>query len=347
MQRERTTSATTLRLLTAALEDLGEDWRPILRACNIDPACIEDPEARIAQERFDSVWKAASTIANDPCIGLHAGERIHPRAVNLFGYLMLSSATLGDGIQRVARYQDVLTGQPWLRLVEGEAPSTRICVGIVHADPDSRAIHAEYVAALLLQVMNWVSEQPIEPLAVRFSHAARADVEEYRRVLRGSVYFGSERSEMTFAPGVLELPSQHANARFARLHEQYAAELLASQRDTSVAERVRKQLASGLESGPPDRSSVARSLGLSDRSLQRRLRDEGTKFRSVLDEWRKDLARQQLQQHDLPVAEVAYLTGFSEVSSFTRAVRRWFGCTPRQLRVQAVASDGLSRTVAG
>ena len=78
--------------------------------------------------------------------------------MNLFGYLMLSSATLGDGIHRIARYQGVLTGKPWIS-VEDEASGVRIRVGIEHEDADIRAIHSEYVAGLLLQVMSWVSER--------------------------------------------------------------------------------------------------------------------------------------------------------------------------------------------
>lgn len=341
MEDERTTSATTLRLLTAALQDLGHDWRQILEACEIDPDCIKDPEARIPQKRFDRIWRTASEVAGDPCIGLHAGERVHPRAVNVFGYLMLSSATVGDGIHRVARYQGVLTGKPWIA-IEDEPAGVRIQVGIEHEDPGIHAIHAEYVAGLLLQVMSWVSERAIEPVETRFTHAARGELAEYRRALRGPVRFGADRNELILEPGVLEIPSQHANARFANLHEKFASQLLTRQQDSSLAACVRRELAERLEAGPPDRSSVARHLALSERSLQRRLREEGTSFRSVLDEWRRDLAREKLQRHDLPIAEVAYLIGFAEVSSFTRAVRRWFGCTPGQLRTQPGDSDERS-----
>lgn len=328
-----TTSATTLRMFVSALEDLGADWRAILEACEVDPASIDDSELRVPQANFERIWKTASEVVGDPCIGLHTGERIHPRAVNLFGYLMLSSATLGEGLHRVGRYQAVLTGKPWLEVVD-EPSRTRLRVGIVNDDSDTRAIHAEYVAALLLQVMDWVSERPIEPIETRFSHAARGDESEYRRVCRGPVRFRAEHSELVLAPGVLEIPSKHANARFARLHEQFASQLLAEQQDTSLARKVREELAKRLESGAPDRATVARCLALSDRSLQRRLREEGTSFRAVLDAWRRDLAGEQLRRHDTPIAEVAYLTGFAEVSSFTRAVRRWFGCTPGQLRVE-------------
>ena len=341
MKDENSTSATTLRLLSAGLEELGADWRRILEQCEIDPACIVDPEARIPQRCCDRIWTTASEVAGDPCIGLHAGERVQPHAVNLFGYLMLSSATLGDGIHRVARYQRVLTGKPWID-VEDEPSGVRVRVGIEHEDPDTRAIHAEYVAALLLQVMSWVSEKSIQPVETRFAHAARGDIADYRKALRGPVRFGADRSELIFSPRVLEIPSQHANARFAHLHEEFAAQLLGRQQDASLATRVRMRLAEQLESGPIDRSTVARYLALSERSLQRRLREEGTNFRSVLDEWRRDLAREKLQRHGLPIAEVAYLTGFAEVSSFTRAVRRWFGCTPGQLRTQNTDSEARS-----
>jgi AraC-like DNA-binding protein len=334
-----------LRLLTAALEELGADWRQILKECEIDPACMTDPEARIPYQRFDRIWKTASKVTGDPCIGLHAGERVHPHAVNLFGYFMLSSATLRDGLHRIGRYQGVLTEKPWIA-IEDEPSGARIQVGIEHEDPEIRSIHAEYVAALLLQVMSWVSERAIEPVETRFAHAPRGDVSEYRRALRGPVRFGADRNELCLSPGVLDTPSQHANSRIAHLHEEFAAQLLLREQDSSLVTRVRRRLAEELESGPLDRSTVARYLALSERSLQRRLREEGTSFRSVLDEWRRDLAREKLQRYDLPIAEVAYLTGFAEVSSFTRAVRRWFGCTPGQLRTKPNDSDAPSESEA-
>jgi AraC-like DNA-binding protein len=331
MGSEPTTSATTLRLFAEALADLGVDWESILSSCGIDPAELHDPEARIPQDRFHRIWIAASEFTGDPCIGLHAGARIHPHAVNLFGYLMLSSATLGDGLERVARFQRVLTEQPWMTLDDSGA-CVRIRVGIEHGDAELRAIHAEYVSPLVLQVLSWVSESDIAPTEARFEHEARGEPSEYERILGCPVKFAAEQSDLVLTTETLDRPSIHANERFARLHQEFAEQLLASEKETRSAPRVRRALAECLESGAPGLPSVARRLGMSPRSLQRRLSEEQTSFSEVLEMLRRDIARDQLQRHDTPIAEVAYLTGFSEVSAFTRAVRRWFGRSPGRLR---------------
>jgi AraC-like DNA-binding protein len=331
MGSEPTTSATTLRLFTEALAGLGVDWESVLIRCDIDPAELDDPEARIPQDHFHRVWITARECTGDPCIGLHAGERIHAHAVNLISYLMLSSATLGDGLKRVARFQRVLTEQPWIAIDDSGAV-VRIRVGLEHRDAELRAIHAEYVAPLVLKLLGWVSEADIEPIEARFEHEARGEVSEYERILRCPVKFAAEQSDVVLTAETFARPSVHANERFALLHQEFAERLLASENETRTAPRVRRVLAERLESGAPGLPSVARRLGMSARSLQRRLSEEQTSFSDVLVTLRRDIAREQLERHDTPIAEVAYLTGFSEVSAFTRAVRRWFGRSPARLR---------------
>jgi AraC-like DNA-binding protein len=334
MDTQPTTSATTLRLFTEALEALRVDWRAILRSCDIDPAQLADPEARIPQDRFQHVWIAAQEWTGDPCIGLHAGVRIHAHAVNLFGYLMLSSTTLGDGLRRVAHYQRVLIAVPWVA-IDDSGVGVRVRVGTEHGDSEFRAIHAEYVAALVLQILGWVSETEIEPSEARFEHEPRGELSEYRRLLRCPVRFSADRNELVLDARTLDRPSIHADDALARVHEEFAHRLLASEEEATLTRRVRRALAEHLESGAVDLASVARQLGLSARSLQRRLAEERTSFREILENLRRELASEHLERHATPIAAVAYLTGFSEVSAFTRAVRRWFGLTPARLRREA------------
>ncbi len=335
MSIELTTSVTVLRLFRDALASLGADWEQILGLCDIAPEELDDCEARIAQHRIERIWTVACEVTRDPCIGLHAGEHVHPRAVNLFGYLLLSSETVGEGVERVARYQHALTGVPWIS-IQSEESSLWLRVGMQHGDREILAIHAEYVAALVLRMMSWVSETQIEPAEARFAHAPRGEPAEYERILRCPVKFEADQSELVMNSRMRHKPSMHANAEVARLHEHFATELLARQVREGVAHSVRRALAHQLESGPPDLASVARELAMSARSLQRRLAEEETSFREVLEILRRDLARRHLAHTSIPISEIAYLAGFSEASAFTRAVRRWFGRTPAQVRREAL-----------
>ena len=150
--------------------------------------------------------------------------------------------------------------------------------------------------------------------------------------MRCPVKFEADRSELVMCSRMLERPSVHANAGIARVHEDLAKELLARQVHEGLAHSVRQALAHQLESGPPDLASVAGELAMSPRSLQRRLAEEKTSFRDILERLRRDLARRHLEHTTISISEIAYLAGFSEVSAFTRAVRRWFGRSPAQVR---------------
>lgn len=330
-----TIAATILRVLVEALEEMGIDWRAVLIGCEIDPEQLQDPDALISQDSFEQIWIALQALTDDPCIGLHAGERVHTHAVNLFGYLLMSSATLGDGVRRVARYQQVLAGVPWLETDE-ETASTRLRIGAAARGDDVRAMHAEYVAALIPRMMGWVSDSEVVPEGVSFRHDARGPLGDYTRVLRCDVEFGAQHSEIVFDAATLARPSQQAEENLARLHEDFAERLLARRdEENEVTYRVRRLLAECLESGEADLRFVARELGMSSRSLQRQLSREGTTFSELLDGLRCEVAREHLERCKTPIAGVAHLAGFSDVSAFTRAASRWFGATPARLRQQA------------
>jgi AraC-like DNA-binding protein len=334
-----TTSASTLRLFVEALQALGPDWRSILRQCGIDPAQLSDPDLRIPQERFESVWIAARESSADPCIGLHAGERIHAHAVDLLGYLLLSSSTLGAGLRRFVHYQPVLTGEPWVGLTESGS-ALRVRVGAERGAPAFRAIHAEYVAALVIHLLEWVSETRVGAVEARFEHEAACEPADYRRTLRCPVKFLGTRNEIVLDAETLERPSLHADRALERVHEEFGDALLARSSHPAITRRVRHALAERLEAEARDLASVARRLGMSARSLQRRLAEEETSFRALLDDARRELARHHLERRATPIEAIAYLTGFSEPSAFTRAVRRWFGLTPAQIRVESGMSPG-------
>jgi AraC-like DNA-binding protein len=327
-----TIAATILRVLIEALEEMGIDWRVVLIGCEINPEQLEDPDARVSQESFEQIWITLQELTGDPCIGLHAGERVHTHAVNLFGYLMMSSATLGAGVRRVARYQQVLAGVPWIEMDE-DTTSARFRIGAAARSDDVRAMHAEYMAALLPRMMGWVSDGEVVPEGVSFRHDARGPLDDYTRVLRCDVEFGARHSELVFSAATLARPSQHAEESLARLHEDFAERLLARRdEEDDVTYRVRRLLAECLESGEADLRFVARQLGMSARSLQRQLAGEGTTFSGLLDGLRREVAREHLECCRTPIAGVAHLAGFSDVSAFTRAASRWFGATPARLR---------------
>lgn len=323
-----------LRLFAEGLERLGGDMAPVLAAAGIDAGVLSDKEARIPSAQYRLVWRAAAEVTGNPCIGLHVGEVVHPRAVNLFGYLLLSSETLGAGIERIVRYQRILAGKPFVGLRRTKR-DVRIAIGTPFRDPESRAVDAEYRAALVLQMLGWVSETEIRAREVRLAHPPRGPRADYERALHAPVLFRAEKSELVIDPALLARPSRSANMQVAAMLDEQGTRLLEGLGVTTLAGQVRRVLAADLDGSPPPLEAVARNLAMSARSLQRGLTAERTTFRAILDDLRREIARDYLESSEAPINEIAYLAGFSEPSAFSRAVSRWFGRSPIRVRQES------------
>jgi AraC-like DNA-binding protein len=159
------------------------------------------------------------------------------------------------------------------------------------------------------------------------------------------VVFEAEHNDIVFPAIELDTALPTANPALLRVNEQLLAQYLARLESSELAARVQSYLIQLLPSGEFEEAAIARALNLSLRTMQRKLRQEGTSFRELLDETRERLAVQYLEDSTMTVSEVAYLLGFSEVSSFSRAMRRWpqrvqrSNRQPRMLLDQSPISD--------
>ena len=324
-------SVTLLRFISEGLGALGADWRAIFQCCGIDPATIADSEARFARSSYDQLWPAAAKWTGDAAIGLHVGEQIQPRAVNILGYLLMSSSTVGEGLERAIHYHRVIAGENWIE-VEKRPNSMSIRLISGNLPEDARALHTEYVALLLLKLLSWIAGHDVHATEVRFTHPRLADEGEYQRALRCSVRFQCPENTVLLSGAVVDRPSLNANPEIARIHQEFAEHQLAEFGEESVAHEVAKQLASLLEVGPCDLPTIANVQHMSPRTLQRRLAEEDTTFQKILESLRRNLCLRHLKLTHVPLSEIAYLAGFADASSFNRAVRRWTGQTPLRYR---------------
>ena len=181
------------------------------------------------------------------------------------------------------------------------------------------------------------------PREVSFRHSRPQSVAEHERIFRSPVRFGRPSNELIFDSSLLALPMAKADAGLCAILDRHARELLAkSPRRGGLAERVRRLLGEALNGGDPRQEAVSQKLGISVRTLQRRLSEEGTSHQDLLDEVRSELSRRYLQESKLAICEVAYILGFSEPSAFHRAFRRWTGVTPKEFRRAQVSSQPQS-----
>lgn len=280
------------------------------------------------------LWEEATRLSGDPDFGLHLAEWVSSEAEDRFGVLafaMVSCATLGEQYRRMGRYVRLLHKETSLTL-EFEGDVARLVHGVRDHHASSRQPSEGMLALLLLRGRETLGEA-FKPREVRFVHPRPARTTEHERLFQAPARFACSRDELVFDRDLLDRPQRRAEPRlFALLEPQLERLLVETSEDHSVTRMCRRCVADGLIEGEPTLVTVAKKLRSSPRTLQRRLRDEGTSFADLLADVRHELALRHLQNPMVSIQEVAFLLGFSDASTFHRAFKRWTGTTPAEHR---------------
>jgi len=323
-----------VRLVLVQLEKLGEMGLPrdvLLREAKIDERQLRDPDGRIPLDAVTRLWHAAATHVPDPAFGLRLGADTSVREWGLVGYAMAYSSTVGSALNRFAHYGRVVSDALVVRIdAERDAAWVRLDV-----EPALRAFRPAVDARLaaLLSACREMVNGPVTPLLVQLSYRQPADVKEYERFFGAPLEFGSLASSFLLRSEDLARRVAVADETLVGYLETLADQKLASiGTERSLRERVRRALWSELSERTPTLEGVARSLGVSARTLQRQLRQEGVTFAKLLAELRRELAPSLLRDGQHGVSEVAFLLGYEDPSAFRRAFQRWFGRSPRSFR---------------
>ncbi|WP_397459378.1 AraC family transcriptional regulator [Pseudomonas asplenii] len=334
---ERTTSASWAMGIVKTLEMEGLDCRALFQQLGLDYAALDDPDARFAQDSMTRLWQRAVELSGNPAIGLNMGKVVRPASFHVAGYALMSSRTLAEGFMRLVRYQRIIAESADLSfrlLPEGYA-----LILTVHGDhlPPTRQ-SAEASLACALALCGWLTGRTLQPRKVLVQGSQPQDVAPYKQAFHAPLVFDAPYDALIFEKADMEAPLPTANEAMALLHDRFAGEYLARFSGSRVTHKARQVLCWLLPQGEPKRETVAQTLHLSQRTLQRRLQEEGTSFQTLLDDTRRELAEQYLAQPRMALLEVAYLLGFADPSNFFRAFRRWFEVTPGEYRARLQGS---------
>lgn len=333
---ESRVSASFLRDIVFHAAATGADAVLLLRTAGIDPAHLANPDDLVPSRRALALWRAAVELTGDRDLGLHLGERANPSALGLLAPVLLNAPTLGAAIEKLRLYARLVIDAIELRVVvdDGwcELEFTVIDAEHNYMREEPRQPMECTVAAFVTLASRLVG-RPLTLEHAAFRHASPASTSEHERILRSPVSFGAPRDRVRFRAEALDWPVLFSDDAVLVRHEQQVCEALrVSSDDRSMTSKTRKVVAALLRGSAPTLDEVARRVGMSERSLQRALKEEGTSFSSVLDDVRKELALWHLRSNETSVAQVALLLGFSESSAFHRSFKRWTGGTPRAHR---------------
>lgn len=324
-------------LLHGLLAARGLDADALVRRAGIDPAALADPNARIPDPKMFDLWRIAYQATGDEALGLEVGQRLHPSSTHALGFAWLASASVMDGLHRVQRYFGVVTDVE--RIALREAPGR---VSVALELPGGRPYMPEhaYDAFLVGLVCRCraIAGEDFRPLAVRNMRARPQCADRFEALFRAPVEFSAPEYALTFDRADLERALPTANAEIALANERVVQDYLVRLDRHDVVAAARRAIVQQLAAGSATQAGVARSLNMSARTLQRRLDAHGLTFTGLLETTRRELAMDYLRDSSRTVNEIAYLLGFSELSNFSRAFKRWTGRAPSAFRVPHAGS---------
>ncbi len=339
---ERTTSASWVRGIAGRLKSAGLDVHALFHEAQLDLDRLDDPDARFATEKISLLWELAVAGSGDPQIGLAVAPVMQPAGFDVVAYAMMSCRNLLEGLQFLVRYQRIVSDDVTISLQEEER-GWWVTIALSGGKRPVPRQRIEFVLTTLLTFLRWSSGHAIRPLAVEFAYHAPDAPQPYADLFGCPVAFDAMADRLLFSRADLTLPPQAANPVLADLHDRYAREQLARMGSVPVSIRARELIIKRLPKGDPARADIAGALYMSERTLQRRLTEEGTTFHQVVDETRRELAQRYLRQPQLALAQAACLLGFTDQSTFSRACKRWFDLTPTQYRSRVNNASGAHR----
>ena len=319
----------------AAAERQGVARAALLAQAGIAPA--ELAAERWPIDHITRLWRAAVHCTQDAGFGLKAGAGVGPASFNVVSYLLQSAPTLRAALALVQKYQRLISDGGRFQTITGP----EACWVVYHPRQGALAFSPHQIEAVLAAVVvfaRWVTGSALRPQRVQLSQARIGPLAGYREVFQCPVDFEQAFSGVLLANAQLDAPLPQANAQLAQAHQQQAAARLAAlSRQDGLEQTLRMWIASQLQGQAPARAQAARALGLSERTLARRMRAEGLSYSALLDGVRRDAALQAVAQTTRALSDIALALGYAEPSVFTRAFRRWTGATPGQWRSRGAA----------
>lgn len=331
--REYSTLGSVAALVAQTLREYGCDSAPLFQAAGIKLGGNADDGIRFPVEHMQKLWRLAVEASGDPCFGFVAGEQLQPAALHGLGFSWLASDTLRDALERLVRFSRLISTAANIQLED-----TRYGTELLLMPPPGvkEFVHAPLDAALtgFLHMCRITAGDSIIPSQIMLNRPKPDCAKKIESFFRCPVQYEASCYSLCFSKQLLDAPLCNANHELARINDQAVIEYLARFDRDSITMQVRSSIIERLHDGTPNQETIADSLHVSLRSLQRRLNQEETNYKTLLETTRQELALHYIRETHRSLGEITYLLGFSEPSNFTRAFKRWTGKTPAEYREQ-------------
>ena len=331
-----TCRAVLTRRAVARVRAAQIDLKPLLSRAGLTVAEVDDLDTHIAVRKQVAFLNLAAEALGDDCLGLTLATEFDCRDLGLWYYVLASSETLGMALERAARYSRIGNEALVFEYRKGREPSQRLSYSGIPRHADRHQM--EFCIAAAIPMYQRLTGRQFSPTRVSMIHPREKGAAAFARILGTEVAFGSDIDEIVFPSGASEFLLVDADPRLNEILVE-AAEAALSTRHRTVGTNVgpvrvlvENAVTPLLPHGRARADMVAKKLGMSERTLARRLTEEGVSFIEIVQQLKATLARYYLEEETMPISKIAWLLGFEEPSSFSHACKRWTGKTPRELR---------------
>jgi AraC-like DNA-binding protein len=326
-----TCSPAWVRGVLETLVAAGLDAPALCQQAGLPSQCAAQEGMGCSGDQLTLLWELAEAQSQDPAIAISGQQTAKPAIFGIVGYAMMASPDLLGALERLIRFVRMISELAIIDITP-QGDCYRLRLELFAGQRPVGKHRFEFDCLTLLTFFRWVVGGKLSPKTVEFIHEAPLNPQAYVDTFGCPVNFGSTFNGMVFKKDDLRMPLPTSNTLLLDIHDRFAEQELAQRGNKHMTIKVRDMIVQNLPDGEPKREAIASAMCMTERTLSRRLQNEGTSFQDLLNDTRRKLALQYLRQPSLTLAEVAYLLGFSDQSTFFRACKRWFEVPPGQLR---------------
>lgn len=337
-----TVTGIAARLTIAILKRENVAVEPLLRRAGLSQRDFGGPQQRISAASQGKFLEYAAEAMDDSAFGLHLAAEANPREAGLLFYVTSAANTLGEALALFARYSRIVNESVRIKPVH-ELEGLLAEISFVGLSRHTAKQVTEFGVALTIKSLREIAGRNIHPTQLTFIHGRNSDLPAFERFFGCPVEFGASRDQVAFSNDTVALP--------LITEDRYLLETLRPICDAAEKERgtaigslraaVENEAQKLLPHGKAKRDRVAKSLGHSERTLTRKLADEGTTYEQVVDQLRQSLARQYIKERGVSLSQIGWLLGYESSTSFNHAFKRWTGRPPSVVRGEKLLPASL------
>ncbi|KMQ73379.1 AraC-type DNA-binding domain-containing protein [Marinobacter subterrani] len=297
---------------------------------------LRDPDRRVPADAHYRLWEHAEQVTGDPGVGLHAGQVVDPERMGLVGHVFFNCDTLGEAVTQYVRLHRLINESVFLSF-EQTTDQAILCWQPDAAEHYCRQDMDRTLAAALTRTRHFI-HPGIRADWAEIAHPAPAYADEYEKLLGGPVHFNCGTTRLAFNSRHLGHPIPRRNPYvYSAVLKQVNSLLARLQTRRSFGRRIRRLISKQMATEKIDADTLARQCHMSRQTLYRKLKKEGLSFHGLVEQVRQDKALRYVAGDHYALGEIAFLLGFSELSAFSRAFKRWTGSSPAEYRARHLA----------